>query len=175
MCLKHKQDMKNNKDNLERITKKLVDNKAGIEHLADKLIDIKLEDEENIEVSDETISDSLKQIEKKSKKIYQEIKDDDMFNDIMDRIRGLRVDKDSEIQLYQKLEYDVPSLDNMKNNVRVKIPDKEKDDNLSDIDANAEKDTDTNERLKIKVEAQMRYDRMEKNKLRKQKKGTRKY
>jgi hypothetical protein len=53
------------KDNLERIVKKLVDSKAGIEHLSDKLIDIKLEDQPNIAVSDETLVESLMQIEKK--------------------------------------------------------------------------------------------------------------
>lgn len=87
----------------------------------------------------------------------------------MMRIRGLRVDKESETPLYKKLEYDVPSLEQIKNNVRVRIPEKEEDD-LSDIDPDAEAEAETNERMKIKVEAQLRYDRMAKNKMRKAKK-----
>lgn len=54
-----------NKDKLERIVKKLVDSKAGIEHLSDKLIDVKLDDEPNITVTDDTLVESLMQIEKK--------------------------------------------------------------------------------------------------------------
>lgn len=88
----------------------------------------------------------------------------------MSRIRGLRVEKDSNIPLYQKLEYDVSGLDQNKNNVRVRLPKKEEDD-LSDVDADAEAEAETNERMKIKVEAQLRYDRMAKNKMRQAKKG----
>jgi hypothetical protein len=103
-----------------------------------------------------------------------EVQKDELYDDIMQRIRGLRVDKDSEQPLYQKLEYDVPSLEQIKNNVRVRIPEKEEDD-LSDIDPDAEAEAETNERMKIKVEAQLRYDRMEKNKVRKGKKTGKNY
>lgn len=186
-----------NKDRLERIVKKLVDSKAGVEHLSDKLIDIKVEDD-NFD-ADETgerrdvnslgmksnlskdrnnlpssLVESLKQIEKKCFGITNEVQKDELYDDIMSRIRGLRVDKDSETPLYQKLEYDVPSLEQIKNNVRVRIPEKEEDD-LSDIDPDAEAEAETNERMKIKVEAQLRYDRMEKNKTRKAKKTGKNY
>lgn len=158
-----------NKDKLERIVKKLVDSKAGIEHLSDKLIDIKLDDEPNITVTDDTLVESLMQIEKKWAKILDEVKSDDLYEEVIMRIRGLRVDKENETPLYKKLEYDVPSLEQIKNNVRVRIPEKEEDD-LSDIDPDAEAEAEINERMKIKVEAQLRYDRMAKNKMRKAKK-----
>lgn len=91
----------------------------------------------------------------------------------MARIRGLRIDKDSEAPLFKKLEYDAPNFEPIKNNVRVRLPDKEEDD-LSDVDADAEAEAETNERMKIKVEAQLRLDRMEKNKNRQSKKSGKK-
>lgn len=66
-----------------------------------------------------------------------------MYEEIMMRIQGLRIDKDSEAPLYKKLEYDFPVLENIKTNVRVRIPEKEKDDNLSDVDADAEAEAET--------------------------------
>lgn len=54
-----------NKDKLERMKKIEIDSKAGIEHLNDKLIDFKLDDEPNIAITDETLVESLIQIEKK--------------------------------------------------------------------------------------------------------------
>lgn len=54
-----------NKDKMERIEKVVIDCKAGIEHLSDKLIDIKLDEEPNITVTDESLVESLMQIEKK--------------------------------------------------------------------------------------------------------------
>lgn len=53
------------KDKLERSVKKVVDSKAGIEHLNDKLIDIRLDDEPNVVVTDDTLVEALLQIEKK--------------------------------------------------------------------------------------------------------------
>jgi uncharacterized coiled-coil protein SlyX len=164
-----------NRDNLERLVKKLVDSKAGIEHLYNKLIDIKLENEENIDLNDDNLVDCLKQIEKKCSKVREEIKDDEQYDEIIMRIQGLKVDKNSEVPLYKKLENDFPSLENVKNNVRVRIPDREKDDNFSERDPDAEAEAEANERIKIKVEAQMRYDRMEKNKIRDTKKSIKKF
>lgn len=156
-----------NKDRLERINRVLIDSKAGIEHLSDKLIDIKLDDSPNIEISDDNIVECLKQIEKKSEMILKEIKGDDLYDEIMLRIKGLKIDKLNQDPLRKKIEYDVPSLEPTKNNVRVRIP--ENEDELSDVDINAETEAEINERMKIKVEAHLRYDRMAKNKLRKAK------
>ena len=117
--------------------------------MSDKLIDIKLDDEPNVEVTDDTLIESLQQIEKKCIKIQNDIKDDELYDDVMARIKGLRVDKKEEQPLYNKLEYDVPSLEPIKNNVRVRIPDKEEDD-LSDVDMDAEAEAETNERMKLK-------------------------
>jgi len=46
----------------------------------------------------------------------------------------------------------------------VKLPDKD-DDDLSEVDNEAEKELEANERMKIKLEAQLRYDRMAKSKM----------
>jgi hypothetical protein len=55
-------------------------------------------------------------------------------------------------------------------NIRVKFPDKD-DDDLSEVDNEAEKEAEANERMKIKLEAQLRLDRMNKNKIRAGKKN----
>lgn len=47
-------------------------------------------------------------------------------------------------------------------NTRIRIPDKEKED-MSDVDIDALAEQEINDRMKIKVEAQLRYDRMQKN------------
>ena len=46
----------------------------------------------------------------------------------------------------------------------MKLPDKD-DDDLSEADNEVEKEMEANERMKIKLEAQLRYDRMAKNKI----------
>lgn len=46
----------------------------------------------------------------------------------------------------------------------MKLPDKD-DDDLSEVDNEAEKELEANERMKIKLEAQLRYDRMAKSKM----------
>lgn len=56
------------------------------------------------------------------------------------------------------------SQDPTANNIRVKLPDKD-DDDLSEADNEVEKEMEANERMKIKLEAQLRYDRMAKNKM----------
>ena len=106
------------------------------------------------------------QIEKKCSNLLNEIKSDDLYDEVMARIKGLRFDKTKQEPMFKKIEYDVPSLEPTKNNVRVRIPEKE-DDDLSDIDIDAEAEAEINERMKIKVEAHLRYDRMAKNKLKK--------
>jgi uncharacterized coiled-coil protein SlyX len=90
-----------NKDKLERINKVLIDSKAGIEHLCDKLIDIKLDDSPNVAVADETLVEALMQIEKKSEFIYKEIKDDPMYDEVMGRICGLKLEKLNEDPLHK--------------------------------------------------------------------------
>ena len=109
-------------------------------------------------------------IEKKCAKILEEIKNDDDYEEVMARIKGLRIDKSQQDPLKDKIEYDVPSLEPTKNNVRVRIPEKE-DDDLSDIDVDAEQEAELNERMRIKIEAHERHDRMAKNKQRKNNKG----
>lgn len=155
-----------NKDIAERANKVIIDCKAGIEHLGDKIIDFKLEDEPNIIITDDTLVESLMQIEKKCSNLLNEIKSEDLYDEVMARIKGLRFDKTKQEPMFKKIEYDVPSLEPTKNNVRVRIPEKE-DDDLSDIDIDAEAEAEINERMKIKVEAHLRYDRMAKNKLKK--------
>jgi len=54
-----------NKDKLERINRIVIDSKAGIEHVSDRLLDLKLDDEPNIVVTEDTLVESLMQIEKK--------------------------------------------------------------------------------------------------------------
>jgi hypothetical protein len=167
-CANANSTYEHNKDKLERIKKVLIDCKAGVEHLSDKLIDIKLDEEPNITCTDETLVESLMQIEKKCNQTLQEVKNDDLYDEVMARIKGLRIEKSQQDPLHKKIEYDVPSLEPTKNNVRVRIPEKD-DDDLSDIDVDAEQEAEINERMKIKVEAHLRYDRMAKNKQRKSK------
>jgi hypothetical protein len=92
-----------------------------------------------------------------------------MYEEVIMRIKGLRVDKETDAPLYNKLMYDGSALEQLSTNVRVRLPDKE-DEDVSEQDPDAEAEAETNERMKLKVEAQLRQDRMEKNKLRKSKK-----
>jgi hypothetical protein len=47
----------------------------------------------------------------------------------------------------------------------VKFPMKDDDDNFSEGDNDVEKEMEANERMKIKLEAQLRYDKMAKTKM----------
>ena len=48
-----------NKDKLERINKTLINAKAGIEHLCEKLVDVKIPGVPNIQVTDNTLVESM--------------------------------------------------------------------------------------------------------------------
>ena len=65
---------------------------------------------------------------------------------------------------FQNAMLGVNNQDPSVNNIRVKLPDKD-DDDLSEADNEADKEMEANERMKIKLEAQLRYDRMAKNKM----------
>ena len=149
-----------NKGKLERISKVLVNAKSGIEHLSDKLTDIKQEGVPNIVVTDNTLVESLIQAEQKCNMIYREVKGDQGYVEVMARIKGQKVEKEED---------QINLVEPTQNNIRVKLPDKD-DEELSDIDMDADPEQDVNERMKIKVEAQLRYDRMAKNKVKKAKK-----
>lgn len=130
-----------NKDKLERINKVLVNAKSGIEHLCDKLTDIKLENMPNIVVTDNSLVEALIQAEQKCNTIYAEVKSDPHYEEVMNRIKGLKIERDEK-------EYVEPNS----HNLRVKLPDKD-DEELSDVEMEGDTEQDVNERMKIKVEA----------------------
>ena len=100
--------------------------------------------------------------------MYTLTRNDPLFEEAMAKIRG-----------NAKKEDDVPEAigarlissslmatgaDPQAANIRVKLPDKD-DEDLSEADNDAEKEMESNERMKIKLEAQLRYDKMVKNKI----------
>lgn len=165
-----------NKEKLERINRVLVSAKAGIEHLCEKLNDIKLEGIPNVMVTDNTLVEALIQCEQKLEYIFGLVRFDALYEEAMQKIRGLKKD-DLEIVMPEPIGTKLMaqslaagfgmtgmSQDPSTNNIRVKLPDKD-DDDLSEADNEAEKEMEANERMKIKLEAQLRYDRMAKTKL----------
>lgn len=109
--------------------------------------------------------------------VYTSIKAEDQYEEVMGKIKGMKPDKVKEFILKEKCKFhnpinslieNYPKVEPTKNNIRVRLPEKD-DDDLSDVDVDAEAEAEINERMKIKVEAQLRYDRMAKNKLRKMK------
>ena len=69
----------------ERLSKILVNAKAGIEHLNDKLEFFKLDGRPNINVSDETLGETLTIINDKLAHVYKIVKNDPMFSDANDK------------------------------------------------------------------------------------------
>ena len=95
---------------------------------------------------------------------------------VLAKIRGAEKKEESKTQIEgERLQYDASGMEQniLKSNYRVKLPEKE-DDDLSEVDVEAEAEAEINERMKIKVEAQLRYDRMAKNKIKKGKGGVQK-
>ncbi|CDW80685.1 UNKNOWN [Stylonychia lemnae] len=168
-----------NKEKLERINKILVNAKAGIEHLSEKLNDIKLEGVPNVVVTDNTLVEALIQCEQKLEFIFGLVRNDPLYEEAISKIRGLKKDDQELVPeaigsrlISQSLMMTgfgnnngaTLSQDPTANNIRVKLPDKD-DDDLSEADNEVEKEMEANERMKIKLEAQLRYDRMAKNKM----------
>lgn len=170
------QKYERNKDKLERINKVLVNAKAGIEHLSEKLQDIKLEGIPNMVINDNTLIEALIQCEQKLENLYGSIRHDELYEEAMQKIRGQKKDEDpvpepigTKLMASSLMATGFGGKDPMQQdpsvkNIRVKLPDKD-DDDLSEADNDAEKEMEVNERMKIKLEAQLRYDRMSKNKL----------
>lgn len=172
-----------NKEKLERINKALVSSKAGIEHLSEKLNDIKLEGIPNVAVTDNTLVEALIQCEQKLEYVYGSVRYDPLYEEAIQRIRGQKKEEEFMPEsIGNRLMASTLMVtgfgggagagaasgavlhDPTTNNIRVKLPDKD-DDELSEVDNDAEKDLESNERMKIKLEAQLRYDRMAKNKV----------
>ena len=79
-----------NKEKLERINKVLVNAKAGIEHLCEKLNDIKLEGVPNVIVTDNTLVEALIQCEQKLEYIFSLVRNDNLYEEAIQKIRGLK-------------------------------------------------------------------------------------
>lgn len=119
-----------NKMQLERINKILVSSKAGVEHLSEKLIELKV-DAKNLPHS--SLDDALVVCEQKVTKIMEELKDQPhLYKEIMSKVWSLRSTKKNEETLKQK-DVEGVIISNTKNNIRVRLPDKD-DEDLSDVD-----------------------------------------
>lgn len=105
------------------------------------------------------------------------MRNDPLYEEAIQKIRGLKRDEKEIIPEPMGTRLISSSLmatgfgganalqqDPTANNIRVKLPDKD-DDDLSEADNEVEKEMEANERMKIKLEAQLRYDRMAKNKI----------
>lgn len=154
-----------NKDRFERIHKVLVAAKAGVEHITDKLKENNIDGSVVVPVATTNIDDALTICETKIARILGELKSDpDLYEEIAVRVRSLfREAKGESLKEKKRKEREEEQINN---NIRVRLPDKD-DEDLSDADIDQEAEAEINERMKIKVEAQLRYDRMAKNKMKK--------
>ena len=166
------------KERIEKINKVLINSKAGIEHLCTKLADIKLETgEPNIKVSDETLVEALVQCDQKLEQLYTQVRDDPAYDEAIQKIRGLKKDDEpgrpssgnvliapsvlrqtgygaSAFGKFNPSSNDLlksPQMD--PSNIRVRLQDKEDDDDLSNEENDHELEMDENERQRIKAEA----------------------
>jgi hypothetical protein len=71
----------------------LVNAKAGIEHLSEKLNDIKLEGVPNVVVTDNTLVEALIQCEQKLEFIFGLVRNDQLYEEAIQKIRGLKKDE----------------------------------------------------------------------------------
>ena len=86
----------------------------------------------------------------------------------MAKVKSLRSTKKNQESLKDK-DVDNVIVSNTKNNIWVRLPDKD-DEDLSDVDIDNQAEQEINDWMKIKVEAQLWYDRMAKIKTKKNKK-----
>ena len=75
--------------------KVLINSKAGVEHLCEKLADVKIEGIPNIMVTDDTLVEALVQCDQKIEQLYNQVKNDPMYEEAIQKIKG--VIKDEEV------------------------------------------------------------------------------
>jgi len=130
-----------NKGKYERLAKMLIDTKAGIEHLGEKLAPIKLETENTLEMSDETVEDLLQQCELKISKLLNlthHVEDDPA-----DRRRMLDDER-----------YEEKLMLKSQSGVRIKLTDKEEDADDDDDAYEEEMDEDVAHRRQVKYNSE---------------------
>lgn len=75
--------------------KVLVNAKAGVEHLCEKLADVKIPGSQNIIVTDESMVEALVQCDQKIEHLYNQLRDDPMYEEAIQRVRGVKKDEDA--------------------------------------------------------------------------------
>lgn len=74
--------------------KVLVNAKAGVEHLCEKLADIKIPGSSKIIVNDDTMVEALVQCDQKIEQLYNQVRDDPMYDEALQRVKGVKKDED---------------------------------------------------------------------------------
>jgi len=152
----------------ERISKILINAKAGIEHLAHKLETHELPGKANIPVTDETLVEALSQCVERLKVIYQEVQNDHLFQHEDNNRAALRSAPGTTITSNFLGETGSPIAlnlydknvrpENIHRNIRVRLPDGEDEDEITDGESDEDIDMEIHAKLKEK------YGNQQKNK-----------
>jgi len=150
----------------ERISKILINAKAGIEHLAHKLETHELPGKANIPVSDETLVEALSQCVERLKVIYQEVQNDPLFQHEDNGRANLKSAPGTTITSNFLAEAGSPIAlglydkntrpENIHKNIRVRLPDREDEDEVTDGESDEDIDMEIHAKLKEKYNNQQK-------------------
>lgn len=154
------------KETYDESNRMLVDLQAGIDHLCGKLNEIKLEENAKDVVIDSShptkLVDALDQARQKLKIIYNSMKNEDaaLFQEAIDHVHRGGLGGNQAKLLKQGPQGNFFARPNQQakgttgaqvsQNVRVRLPEKDDDSDMSDVDPEAELAEDLMERMKIK-------------------------
>jgi len=146
-----------NKGKFERMAKMLIDMKAGIDHLGEKLLPIRLDGETAIEMTDETVEEVLQQCELKISKLLSLTTH---LDDPNDRKRMLDEERYEE-KLMMKSQSDA----------RIKLADKEEENDNDSEDFEEEMDEDVWHRKQVKYNSEQILEKQQTKNRKKNKKA----
>mmetsp|Transcript_15807 Transcript_15807/g.40180 ORF Transcript_15807/g.40180 Transcript_15807/m.40180 type:complete len:533 (-) Transcript_15807:286-1884(-) len=130
-----------NRGKFERIAKMLIDMKAGIDHLGEKLISIKLENENTLEMSDETVEEVLQQCELKVSKL-------------LSLTHNLEDDPSDRKRMLDEERYEEKLMLRNQSDARIKLSDKDEDADDDDDAFEEEMDEDVWHRKQVKYNSE---------------------
>jgi hypothetical protein len=157
----------------ERVSKILINAKSGIEHLSHKLESHELSGKANIPVTDDTLVEALSQCVERLKVIYQEVQNDHLFQHEDNNRAALRSAPGTTITSNFLQETGSPIAlglydknirpENIHRNIRVRLPDGEDDDDITDGESDEDIDTEIHAKLKEKYNQQKNKDAVKGN------------
>jgi len=148
----------------ERISKVLINAKSGVEHLAHKLETNELPGKATIVVTDDTLVEALTQCVERLKVIYQEVQNDALFQHEDNNRATLKSAPGTTITSNFLVEAGSPialglydksvRVENVHRNIRVRAPDLDNEDDISDGESDEDIDMEIHAKLKEKYNQQ---------------------